>query len=431
MHAAGRRRCAGSPRARPCPASARPCTPRRGRAARASVDGLRAGRRLADDARCRGAASRIVREPARTSAWSSTSSTLIVHPLGSSARRSPGAAAPGRTHDEPAGAPRPASIVPPSAADALAHADEPEPAGAVAGGRRGPTPSSATSSSTVVGQVAQPHVGPDARARVLAHVRQRLLRDPVQVERRERRQPRRGSPTTWKRRRQARRRALPRRARGSARRRASPTASSAPAARRPARAASRAAVQLVDGLARGVLDVLQRLAPPAPGRSSSTRARRRGLHAHERHVVRDHVVQLTGQAQPLDRHRLRLGPDAARPAARACAARVRARSRADAHAWSPNHHAPREVQDVRQQLDQHVRDERREHAHPVERRRAPPGRSTPGTARPAATRTWPPRPPRAHPRGPAPRRLPGADGVQRHEQRDVDDEHLGHRQGRR
>ena len=123
-----------------------------------------------------GSSSRIIRNPVRTSAWSSTSSTRIA-----SCRRPPASdrAAGGACTRKPVGV-GPASKSPPYSADPLAHADQAATAVPALSpmSRRPLPPSSVDLDLERARLVGEPDPGPGA-ARVLERVGERLLDDPV------------------------------------------------------------------------------------------------------------------------------------------------------------------------------------------------------------------------------------------------------------
>ena len=257
-----------------------------GRARAGERDRLARRRRPRRRPRCPRLASRIMRKPPRTSAWSSASRTrIIIAPARAAAGPARGSRRRGRG---------PASSVPPSsAARSRIPASPRPPPRRPRRARR--APSSRTSSSSA----------PSARSARVTSARLRAARGAACSSA----PPGRSGRPTGRRRPAARRR---RRPRGAARRRARRPA----AARRARRAASRPgcgarpsalvagrgrgqqAAQLGERLAPGALDRAQRRARLV-GPLVEDVAGRRGLHDDHRDAVGDHVVQLAGDAAPL------------------------------------------------------------------------------------------------------------------------------------
>ena len=220
-------------------------------------------------------ASRIILNPARTSAWSSAirmrtviSGGLLGHGReGSrahacSARPSTGMRA--RT-SKPPPARRPGVQLAAEDAHALAHADEPVAAAAHAAGRAGPGPAVADLQLDVLAAVADVHLGRRG-AGVLDGVGDRLLDDAVGGEVDARRaaggaRPRRSAPPAGRRRARARRARRGRRASGAG---------------APARSVQHAeqAPQLGERLAAGAVDQLRPPRARAAGRARGSAARR-------------------------------------------------------------------------------------------------------------------------------------------------------------
>ena len=181
-------------------------------------------------------------------------------------------------------------------------------------------------------------------------------------------------------------------------------------------------MELVHGLPRRLLDALE-----GGGRTGGVHAQHRagrgGLHAHHRHVVRDGVVQLAREPEPLDRDRLPLDELAlelelpATPGGACTLARRRPGVVTEVV-------GAREVQDVGEHLDEQERDEGRERAgtgdarHRVRVRHGDEdGREQPHEHADDDDQ--------AHPGRAAPVGVPRTHRVERHEERDVGEERLG------
>ena len=225
-----------------------------------------------------GCASRIMRRPARTSAWSSAIEDADHSPPPSSGRRA-------RTAKPPPGS-RAGLQLAAVELDALAHADEPVAVRARRpGGRRRRR---RTSSASEAGVVAHRHRGRDA-AGVLEHVRQRLLDHAVRrsVDARSQRRPAR-------RRRAARRAARPR-ARGSPARRAAPGSAAARAGCPPRRCAGgRAAGSSSSSTDRPASCTACAAWRACSGDGVDHLLGGSGLEHHDADAVGDGVVQLAG-----------------------------------------------------------------------------------------------------------------------------------------
>ena len=261
-----------------------------------------------------GSVSRILRNPTRTSCWSSTRTTRIGPLMACPPRRRP-ARAPRRRTRQPASARRPR--VPPTADAPLAHARDAHPTAGRASARRVAWRGPFSTDRTTLAADANGATDTTGAAAMAQRVRQRFLGDPVQRELGRRREGRRRRVI------ETGRLDRPGRRHASARQR-SPRSASVGAGGAGARAAgarSGPSVGGAIGLPQGRDQTLHlddrgatRRLDRAQGRGGLARRpveRPAGggrLDADEADVVRDHIVQLPGDRQPLlEEHRRRPG----------------------------------------------------------------------------------------------------------------------------